>query len=235
MESHFLYLIIDIVCLLSTVVFTFHKKIKFYKVLIPFLKSSSIVALFFIIWDCIFTKIGVWGFNNNYTLGVSILNLPIEEILFFFCIPYPCVFTYYCVTLFTKPTTNNKPFIILTYALISLLILIGLFLYSKIYTSITFILMAILLLYVVTKKTHMLKAFFISYAFILLPFFISNGILTGSFTKQPVVIYNNNYNLAIRLFTIPIEDVFYGMLLILLNIILFEKFNSKTVKNQIDI
>jgi len=41
-----------------------------------------------------------------------------------------------------------------------------------------------------------------------------------------MVIYNEVYQLGFRIFTIPIEDLFYGMSLILLNTILFEKFKE---------
>ena len=50
----------------------------------------------------------------------------------------------------------------------------------------------------------------------LIPFFIVNGILTGSFIENEVVWYNNTENLNIRLFTIPIEDSVYAFTLILL-------------------
>jgi lycopene cyclase domain-containing protein len=36
--------------------------------------------------------------------------------------------------------------------------------------------------------------------------------MNGVLTALPVVIYNNNENLAIRLGSIPIEDFFYHML-----------------------
>ena len=65
------------------------------------------------------------------------------------------------------------------------------------------------------------------YPVLLIPFFFVNGILTGSGLQEPVVWYNNAENSGIRLFTIPVEDVFYGFELILLNIFLYEYFKSK--------
>ena len=67
----------------------------------------------------------------------------------------------------------------------------------------------------------------ISYSVVLIPFLIVNGLLTSI----PVVIYNNEENLGFRIFTIPFEDIFYGMLLFMMNIAGYEKLklNSKKV------
>ena len=62
----------------------------------------------------------------------------------------------------------------------------------------------------------------------LIPFFIVNGILTGTGIEGNVVWYNDEQNLGIRLATIPIEDTAYAFSLILMNLLLFYKFKSRT-------
>ena len=64
----------------------------------------------------------------------------------------------------------------------------------------------------------------------MIPFIITNGILTGSFIEDQVVWYNDNYNLGLRIFTIPVEDVFYGMLLLFSNVIIYELLRKSIFK-----
>ncbi|CUT04727.1 lycopene cyclase domain-containing protein, partial [Candidatus Kryptobacter tengchongensis] len=66
------------------------------------------------------------------------------------------------------------------------------------------------------------KEFAISYLILLFPFLIVNGTLTGSFTAEPIVWYNENAILGIRVLTIPIEDFLYAFSLIILNIALVD-------------
>ncbi len=171
---------------------------------------------------------GVWHFNPDYVLGIYFFNLPLEEVLFFLCIPYACVFTYHCLSIYPKIKLSASLENGITVLIILFLVLTAIFNLSRIYTSVTFISLSVLL--ITTKyflQREWLGKFYIVYLVLLLPFLIVNGLLTGTGLPEPVVIYNNLENLGLRIFTIPFEDVFYGMCLILLNVLLYEWFETQ--------
>ncbi len=217
------YLGLDLACILIPLIFSFNARANFstkWKFLWP---AILIPAVAFILWDSWFTRIGVWGFNPRYVTGIYVMNLPIEEILFFICIPYACVFTYEAVNYFQKfevlPDNGRR----VTWVLLAGLLLVGLKNYDRLYTSVTFLSMAAVLLFLqIALRPQYLGKFYFAYIFILIPFFIVNGVLTGTGLPEPVVWYNDRENLGIRMMTIPFEDTFYGMLLILLNVSIFE-------------
>ena len=78
--------------------------------------------------------------------------------------------------------------------------------------------------------------FYRFYFWHLIPFFIVNGILTGTGIDQEVVWYNNTENLGIRMGTIPVEDSLYSLSLMLMNITILEYLKARYNKhNQIPI
>ena len=232
MPIKYTYLLVDFFCILFPFAFSFYPKINFYKQWKYFLAPAGVTALFFIVWDILFTKMGVWGFNPaRYVCGLYLFSLPLEEYLFFFCIPYSCVFTYYCIRMVFPHPRFNFFIKVFSIALAVFLFTIAFTHLPRLYTSVTFILLAAFLCLLTIKKTAYLPAFFISFLIILIPFFMANGILTGSFIPEPVVIYNNKYNLGIRLSTIPAEDVFYGMLLMLMNVAVLSILKKDTIFN----
>ena len=95
--------------------------------------------------------------------------------------------------------------------------------FGKLYTTVTFTASIIVLLLVRLRNISLLQDFLVSYVFILIPFFIVNGILTGSFIIDQVVWYNNDHNMGIRIGTIPFEDIFYGMTLLLSTLFLADE------------
>jgi len=82
------------------------------------------------------------------------------------------------------------------------------------------------------SKPILLRRFYIAWGLLMLPFLMVNGVLTGSLIDAPIVWYNDAENLGIRIFTIPVEDVFYGMGLVLLNILLTETFLPKALQSR---
>ena len=170
---------------------------------------------------------GVWGFNAEYLTGIFLGNLPLEEVLFFICIPFCCVFSYFAFTYLVKnnPLKGRQHHI--TTILITLFSLVAIWYSNRWYTATAFGFTALYLIYLKWENVD-LSYHYLTYLFILPFFFASNGILTGSFLEAPIVWYNDAENIGVRLFTIPIEDSVYGMLLIFLNIEGFRYFQSKT-------
>lgn len=222
-----LYLLIDFFTIIIPFIFSFHPKIKFHKTWAAFFAANIITAIIFIVWDDLFTKAGVWNFNPDYVTGIFIADLPIEEILFFICIPYSCVFTYYCLNKFYDLSWKPSFEKIFCLFFSTALIIIGLIYYDRLYTSITFISTGLICL--ALKFILHIQWFgnaVTVYAILLLPFLIVNGILTGTGIEGAVVRYNDAENLGLRIITIPVEDIFYGFELILLNLFLYHRFSS---------
>lgn len=231
----FTYVYVDLFSIVVPFIFSFHPKLKFIANWKSFLPAIFFTSVFFLIWDILYTNIGVWGFNPKYILGVYFFDLPIEEMLFFVCIPYSCLFTYHCLSLLVKKDFFELYKNLISGILIAILILIFIFYFDRLYSSATSLLLLclILLLYLYIKPKWLSK-FYFSYLILLVPFFIVNGILTGTGINEPVVWYNNSENLGIRILTIPIEDFFYGMLLILMNVTIYEYYKRRSLANIIE-
>lgn len=222
------YLLINFFTIVICVIASFDKRIRFNRYFLPYLLAATLVAIPFIFWDSIFTACGVWWFNYNYTTGISIAGLPVEECLFFFCIPFSCVFTYFCMNrFFNLDRWNAFNNLIVFLALIACTVTALLF-YNRLYTFVTAVVSAIIFIFLhfIVRREWIGKA---SFVYILLSpgFFLVNGILTGTGLSSPIVNYNPEEFLGIRMLTIPIEDALYGYILFLMNLYFFELFTTK--------
>ena len=211
-----LYLWLDLGSLALPLLFSFHPKIKFYKLWPSVLPGILVMASVFIPWDIYFTAEGFWGFNPKYLTGVQWLGLPMEEWLFFFCIPYACLFTHHVLRSLVSWWPLNKKTTDWIYVLVASALIIGLWYgIDQWYTATAFIYALLVLGLTQNTAPKLLPSFFMSYLILLIPFFFVNGVLTGSGLQEPIVWYNDSENFAVRLGTIPIEDTVYnlGMLL----------------------
>lgn len=234
--NHYLYLFVNLSCLLGPFILSFHPRLHLYKRWKSIAIGMLAMMTVFIPWDIFFTKNNIWHFSNEYTLGFKILELPIEEWLFFICVPFACIFTFEVIVSYfpKKPSSLFTQLISLILIVISIALSISYF--NHWYTLSASATCVLLLIYHTWKKSEFLGHFYIAWAFLQLPFFISNGVLTGlKFWEYPfintskielenaIVYYNNSHNLGMRIWSVPADDFFYGLVMVLLALTFYKR------------
>ncbi len=203
---------------------SFDKKIHFYTRFRPLFIAILPVSSFFLLWDAYFTDNHIWGFTEEHITKIYLYNLPVEEVLFFFLVPYSCVFIYeVLIGYFPKLNLSvfSTYFSYLFIALGTTLILTGI---GNWYTISACTISCLLVAYTgLLKQKNWFPYFSLTFTIALIPFIIVNGVLTGAITENPIVWYSENHIVGIRLITIPIEDLFYNASLLLPIIWIYEK------------
>lgn len=224
--EHYLYLFLILLSVLYPIYKSFDKKVNYYTKWNKVLLAIIPMFFFMIIWDVFFTKMGIWGFNPAYNLGLQILGLPLEELLFFIFIPFACIFIYEVIIYYDKKEKLKKFGFSINLSMIIISLILIITGYDQLYTIVTatslFILVIIHQFVLKTYKSY-LGRFYVSFIFMLLPFFLINGILTGTSINNEVVWYNMNETFGFRIGTIPFEDLFYCLFMILLTVTFYER------------
>jgi len=222
-----LYASLLFLSILIPLIFSFERKLRFFKIWKSLLPSAVIIGMVYIIADIIFVRKGIWGFNALYHSGIIILGLPLEEWLFFIIIPYASIFIHYVFTAYYPNLVIGNGYVrIFSIALIILSSIIILLNLDKAYTTFNFTLLIIALIWALSDKSRILNRYLITFLIIIIPFFLVNSILTGTLIEEEVVWYNNSETLGLRAGTVPLEDIGYAFSLILL-ILLMNKFIMK--------
>jgi lycopene cyclase domain-containing protein len=224
-----LYLIILLISLAGPLALSFEKNLRLYKRWKYLIPAILITLLIFVVWDIIFTHLGYWFFNPIYNSGIYINKLPLEEYLFFIVIPYACAFSFYAIR-FHFP--NFKFSLLWTKILtltISIFSVITALLHTNLtYTLVVFLVLPAVLLFSYYFARNVVQHYLAIYPILLIPFFIINGILTGTGIEQAVFDYNPEVILGIHIFSIPFEDMFYNFSLLLLPLALTHVFETKS-------
>jgi lycopene cyclase domain-containing protein len=222
------YLIINLLALCMPLLLSFDKKVHFFTNWRYLFPAIFLTMVLFIPWDILFTIKGVWGFNPKHLSGIYFLRLPLEEWMFFIVVPYASLFTYEVLNAYVKKDFLSKYSDAISKVFVFILLLIAFANIHKAYTSVSFILAAAAIFIIkFVLKVNFMGRFYFAYLIVLIPFLVVNGVLTGSFIDEEIVWYNNAENLSIRLFTIPVEDTVYGLLMILMNVFFFEKLKKQ--------
>lgn len=218
-----LYLWINVFIVAVPLLLSFGKKVRFYthwKTLFP---SILIIGSVFLAWDIYFTDIGVWGFNPDYLIGISFFNLPIEECLFFFTIPYAFVFLYEAIKA-SFPSFRPVRFSYYFSLLFTITAVLLAIIYRDNWFTFSALLSAGLINWIVyfgfTPRWY--PYFIVAFLIAQFPFLIVNGVLTGTASDAAVIWYNTREIIGLRIFSIPVEEVFYNFFLLFSVVVLHE-------------
>jgi lycopene cyclase domain-containing protein len=227
MQKEYTYLLINFLTIFFPLILSFDKKVAFFRSWKFVFPGLFLTGTVFLVWDHFFTVRGVWSFNPGYVMGLNLLSLPVEEVLFFITVPFACIFIYECLNAYlpARLFTGDAPMISGVLLIFSLLMLVAF--RDRIYSAVTFGLLAAVLAVVFFTRMRIMARFYLAFAVSLLPFYMVNGLLTS----LPVVLYNDDENVGLRVGTIPVEDHFYSLAMLLMNILFFEYFRRRARSN----
>ncbi|MAO45784.1 MAG: hypothetical protein CL823_01395 [Crocinitomicaceae bacterium] len=227
MKPKYYYLGLMLLSISYPLLRSFENRLRFYKNWKQLGISILCMMLIFITWDIVFTQLSIWSFTDKYILGIKLMHLPIEEWMFFVFVPYACVFIHEVLLYFfplKHPISLIKKINIL---LAFILLTVGIFFFDKTYTCVCFISCGGFLIFFQRNSDLFLTSVYRTYIVSLIPFFIVNGILTGSITNEPIVKYYDSHITTVRILTIPIEDFIYCFLMLGVTIWIYELLKHK--------
>lgn len=206
-----LYVAFNLVILLPCLVISSRLKINTHKKTKHLLFAYSVVSVPFIIWDVFATSRGHWSFAQSYTLGIKLFGLPIEEIAFFFTVPFGCMLVWDSLKV-VKGKVSPKNSIIPLFAvtlIAAALLLIG---FGKEYTQIVTTTALLTVGTLLWKGRYLIEQKrFWAYQYTCLGLFI---VFNLYLTAIPIVSYGDAFNVGVRFITIPIEDFFFNFTLL---------------------
>ncbi len=230
----YVYLALEIFAILVPLIYSYDRKLQFYVKIKSVVVSLVVVGSFYILGDILFTKYGIWGFNPRYHSSIVLFELPLEEWLFFIVIPYASLFLHETlVYLYPNAQLSNWQTKVVSAIVVLIMGAVVLMNIEKAYTAIYGSVAIFAIFLASIGSSQLLNRFYLTFMVILVPFFLVDSVLTGSFIPQEVVWYNNLENLGIRIFTVPIEDITYAFSLILFNLLLINKLEGRFAKSTV--
>lgn len=170
------------------------------------------------------TRLKVIVFNPPYLSGMTLWELPAEELLFSMLLPLCGLAVYQFLNVRYPDNSRDKYSLAVSNIMLGICIAMLYFGYQKLYTLITFSVLLIFIGYIeYFNKLRFMYKFYRAYLVSLIPFYIVYSILT----TIPVIQYNNQETLKFNLGHIPYENHFYFMSMLLMSIYFYELFKSR--------
>lgn len=225
----FEYLLLNLVILLGPLLMSFEKQVRFVKNWRYAFPAIALIAAPFLVWDALVTG-RHWRFNPDYTLDARFAGLPLEECLFFFTVPFAALFMWETIKFYFPAQHSSRLQFVVYFLLLGAIRGVVLIVHGKEYTGLVLIALACAALLDLVLQTHLFAQ--TRLLIFLAALFIVTLIFNGYLTARPVVLYEEQYQLGIRLGTIPLEDFGYGFALVLLVTCVYEKFKTAAQSRQ---
>jgi lycopene cyclase domain-containing protein len=201
------YLRLNFYIIIIPLLLSFESRVRYVQLWPAVFVSILTVGTVYVIWDAYVTRRGDWSFDPEYLSRRTLFGLPLEEVMFFGTAPFSCIFIYeayrYIVPAFSVPFSR----ILYLVAGLIVIMLAYLFRYQN-YTRTVMTVTGGTILFLALAAAPMLSSghYWLALLTSFVPFFIFNGYLTAI----PIVRYNPNAIIGIRITTIPLEDFFYN-------------------------
>ena len=214
------YLFFNLLVVLGPLVCSFEQRVHYVSRWGMALLTATLVAIPYTFWDMLVVG-RHWTFNPQFTLDIHPGGLPPGEWLFFFTVPFACLFVWESICAYRAPNPRSG-LRIARYGFYAgfpaaVIVLIA----GREFTAFVALSVAVAALADWAFQTDLLlqPRAYLFLGLVTLLILVCNSYLAG----RPIVFYEDAYRLGLRIGAIPIEDFGYGLGLVLLNAVVYEK------------
>lgn len=229
-----LYLSLDLAALAGPLALSFDRRVAFYRNYRWLFPAILGMMLVFVPGDMAFVAARIWGFDSRYVTGIALGNLPIEEWLFFPVVSYACLFIYECLRYYVPKNPLERWHRPLLLGMAAVGVALALSHPTRLYTSLKVGTASLAILAVLYwLRPNYLARFLLTYLISWVPFLLMNGILTGAFIDGQVVWYSPEHILGLRIGTIPVEDSYYNLAMLLMTTVIYEALRQRACQRGV--
>lgn len=174
------------------------------------------VSVPFVLLDALSHDRGWWAYNPHFITGVRLGGLPLEEIMFFFVIPFACLYLYSAAVRAAKDSPIRRRLLwrgVLGLCMAASLALV--LLQPKERTVVDAVLFIIIATMAMVRPPTRIGALWLT---VIVGLFL---LVNTALTALPIVTYDRAFGSVYRLGTIPLEDVLYNFSFLYLSLLVW--------------
>jgi lycopene cyclase domain-containing protein len=221
---NFTYLLVNLFIFLPTLVLSFRTDVRPHLHWRAYLAAFLCVCVPFIAWDVWAYNQGHWSFNQEYVTGLELLNLPLEEWLFFVTVPFAMIYVWGVIKKFIPDQPVKILWPLIGFGFVSATAVFWLASYwQNGYTRTVAVITLIAVIILSISRLAYTVRFWVFQLAALVLFIIFNTILTS----VPIVQYGTEAIIGTRFITIPLEDFLFNFALLNLFLLAFNYFVTR--------